>query len=86
MLRCVMRNLCDVNYLLFNNCIVWIKLFGLREHRSICSAADAIQSSPILSLSHRDFAHKNGPTPRIESHFLGSKPLQIITKLRPMVV
>ena len=29
---------------------------------------------------------KKGPTPRIKTHFRGSKPLQILTKLRQMIV
>ena len=50
----------------------------------MCSLPIAIQSCPILSHRDRDLAKK--PTPLIERHFRGSKPLQIFTKLRPIIV
>ena len=46
----------------------------------------AIQSCPILSFRDRHLAKKGRLRAFIERHFRGSKPLQIFTKLRPIIV
>ena len=45
----------------------------------------AIQSCPILSFRDRHLAKKGRLRAFIERHFRGSKPLQIFTKLRPII-
>ena len=53
----------------------------------MCSvqSASAMQSCPYYR-SGTVIWQKKRPTPRIERHFRGSKPLQIFTKLRPIIV
>ena len=46
----------------------------------------AIQSCPILSCRDRNLAKNGRLRALIERHFRGSKPLQIFTKLRPIIV
>ena len=61
------------------NKVIWFS-------RRALSVPSAIRSCPILSFRDRHLAKKGRLRAFIERHFRGSKPLQIFTKLRPIIV